>query len=81
MAATAPLKNLPSLKEWMVQADPQKETSTVNGPSLLLSSNKMTHYFKEWTTSSGVLKKVYCLYKNLMLQIDPINSSCCQKLQ
>ena len=41
----------------------------------------MTQYFKEWTTLSGVLKKIYCLYKNLMLQIDSLNSSCSQKLQ
>ena len=40
-----------------------------------------THYFKEWTTASGVLKKLYCLYKNLMLQIDPLNNSGFQKLQ
>ena len=38
-----------------------------------------THYFKKWTTASGVLKKIYCLNKNLMLQIDPFNSSCSQK--
>ena len=31
----------------------------------------MTHYFKEWTTVRDVLKKFYCLYKNLMLQRDP----------
>ena len=41
----------------------------------------MTHYFKEWTTASSVLKKIYCLHKSLMLQINPINSSCSQKLQ
>ena len=67
MTATAPLKESPSMKEWMAQADPTKEASTVktmNGRSLLLSSNKMTHYFKEWTNPSGVLKKIYCLYQN-----------------
>ena len=48
---------------------------------LLLSSNKMTHYLKERTTVSGVLKKIYCLYKNLMLQIDPLTNNCSQKLQ
>ena len=79
MVPTAPLKKSPSMKEWMAQADPPKEASTVkkmNGQLLLLSSNKMTHYFKEWTTSSVILKKIYCLYKNLMLQIDPLNRSC-----
>ena len=79
MAGTAPLKKSPSVKEWMAQGDPQKEASTVkkmNGRSLLLFSNKMSYYFKEWLTPSGVLKKIYCLYKNLILQIDPLNSSC-----
>ena len=73
MATTAPLKKSPSMKEWMAQADPTKEASTVkkmNGRTLILSSNKMTHYFKEWTTPSGVFKKIYCLFKHLMLQID-----------
>ena len=43
----------------MAQADPTREASTVkkmNEQSLLFSSNKMTHYFKNWTTASGVLK-------------------------
>ena len=40
-----------------------------------------THYFKKWTNASGVLKKTYCLYKILMLQKDPVNSSCSKKLQ
>ena len=43
----------------MAQADPTREASTVkkmNEQSLLCSSNKMTHYFKNWTTASGVLK-------------------------
>ena len=41
----------------MAEADPPKEASTVKkmgGRSLLLSSNKITHYIKEWMT---VLKK------------------------
>ena len=41
----------------MAEADPPKEASTVkkmDGRSLLLSSNKITHYIKEWMT---VLKK------------------------
>ena len=36
------------------QADPPKEDGAVkkmNGRLLLLLSNKMTHYFKEWTTA------------------------------
>ena len=70
--------------EWMAQAAPLKEASAVkkmNDRSLLLSLNEITHYFKKWTTGSGVLKKIYCLYKNVMLQIDPLKSSCSQKQQ
>ena len=72
------------MKERVAQADPPKEASTVkkmNGRSLLLSSSQMTHYFKEEMSPSGVLRKIYCLYKNLTLQIDPLNSSCSQNLQ
>ena len=84
MAATASVKKSPYIKEWMAQAAPLREASAVkkmNDRSLLLSLNKMTHYFKKWATTSGVLKKIYCLYKNLILQIDPLNSSCSQKQQ
>ena len=84
MAATANVKKSPCMIEWMAQATPLKEGSTVkkiNDWSLLLSLNKITHYFKKWTTTSGVLKKICCLCKNLMLQIDPFNSSCSQKQQ
>ena len=41
--------------EWMAQAAPLREASTVkkmNDRSLLLSLNKLTHYFKKWTTGS-----------------------------
>ena len=58
-------KKSPSMKKWMAQGDPLKKASTVktiNVRSLLLSSNKMAHYFKEWTTPGGVLKK-YVLTK------------------
>ena len=68
----------------MAQAAPLREASIVkkmNDWLLLLSLNKITHYFKKWTTGSGVLKKIYCLYKNVMLQIDPLKSSCSQKQQ
>ena len=50
MAATAPLNKSSHMKEWMAQADPPKEAHTVkkmNLRSLLISSNKATHYFKE----------------------------------
>ena len=46
MAATAPLQKLPYKIEWMAQDDPPREASKVkkmNGRSLLLSLNKMTH--------------------------------------
>ena len=65
----------------MSQADPPREASTVkklNGRSLPIFSNKTTHHFKEWAAARFVLKKTYCLYKNLMLQIDPLSSSCTQ---
>ena len=68
----------------MAQAAPLKEASTVkkmNDQSLLPFLNKITHYFKKWTTGSGVLKVIYCLYKNVMLQIDHLKSSCSQKQQ
>ena len=55
------------MKEWMAQADPSKEANTVkklNGRSLLLSSNKTTPYFKEWTTASSALKK-YIVFRNI----------------
>ena len=46
------------------------------------SLNKITlNYFKKWTIPSGVSKKIYYLYKNLMLQIDSLNSGCSQKQQ
>ena len=53
----------------------------MNDQSLLISINEITHYFKKWATGSGVLKKIYFLYENVMLQIDllkvavPKNSS------
>ena len=43
--------------------------------------NEITHLFEKWKTGSGVLKKIYFLYKNVILQIDPLKSSCSQKQQ
>ena len=57
-------KKSPSMKKWMAQGDPLKEVSTVkkmNGHSLLISSDKMTYHFKEWTTPGGVVKKYILL--------------------
>ena len=53
----------------------------MNDRSLLFSINEITHDSKKWTTENGVLKKIYFLYKNMMLQIDPLKSSCSQKQQ
>ena len=62
--------------EWMAQAALLREARAVkkiNEKLLLLSLNKIIHYFKKWTTGSSVLKKIYCF------QIDPLKSSCSQK--
>ena len=43
------------MMEWMAQATPLWEASKVekmNDRSLLFSLNKITHYFKKWTTGS-----------------------------
>ena len=55
MAATAPVKKLPQMIEWMAQAARLREASTVkkmNDQLLLFCLNKITHYFKKWTTGS-----------------------------
>ena len=62
MAATASLNKSHYVKEWMAQADPQREANTVkkmNGRSLLIFSYKTTHYFKEWTAAR-------CFEKNIL---------------
>ena len=60
----------------MTQADPPKEASTferMNGRPQLLFSNKMTHYFIEWTSGpSGLLKNILplqkiCCFKQILL--------------
>ena len=41
--------------EWMAQAAPLRDASTVkkiNDRLLLFCLNKITHYFKKWTTAS-----------------------------
>ena len=61
MAATAPLKKPPYMKELIAQADSPKDASMVkkiNGQSILFSSNKTTHYFQKWMAASCVLKKI-----------------------
>ena len=53
--------------EWMAQAAPLREASTVkkkmNDWSLLLSLNEITHYFKKWMPESGVFKKSFVFTK------------------
>ena len=55
MATIAVVKKSPKMTERIVQGALLREASP--GQSLLLSLNKITHYFKKWTTGSGVLKK------------------------
>ena len=57
----------------------QYSLKKMNDRSLLFSINEITHCFKKWTTGSGVLKKIYYLYKNVMLQIHLLKSSCSPK--
>ena len=42
---------------------------------------RMKVYDWKWTIESGVLKKIYFLYKNEMLEIDPLKSGCSQNQQ
>ena len=78
----APTASVKKIIEWMAQTAYYRKATRVkkmNDQSLLFSINEITHYFKKWTTGSGVLKKIFFLYKNVMLQIDPLKSSCSQK--
>ena len=55
MAATAPVKKSPKMIEWVARPAPLRDTRTVkkmNDQSLLLSLNKITHYYKKLTTGS-----------------------------
>ena len=83
MAATASVKKLHQMIEWMAQAAPLRKPLQLKkmNDRLLLCVNEITHYFKKQTTGSGVLKKIYFLYKNVMLQIAPLKSSCFHKQQ
>ena len=69
------------MKEWMAQADRPKGSSTIermNGRPQPLFSNRVTHYFKEWTTPSG-LEKIYCSHKIFDASNRSLNSSCSLK--
>ena len=60
MTATALVKKSPQMIVQMAQAAPLTEADTVKKMvegQLLLSLNKITHYFKKWSTANGVLKK------------------------
>ena len=62
----------------MPKADPPKEVNTIkknNGRLLLQFSSKMTHYFKEFRTLSGVLKKLIVITK-----LDDANRSSIPKI-
>ena len=62
------------MKESMAQADPPKESSRVK--------KKMAGcYLSLQMSASGFLKNIYCLYKNVVLQINSLISSCSQKLR
>ena len=83
MAATTPLKNHPAWKDWMAQADPLKEVSKVK--KLMACRYSSLPIQLHTTLQNGrfqvVFWKKYSLYKYLMLQKDPLNSSRCQKIQ
>ena len=84
MATTASVKKKKKITlddRMEVQAAPLREAGKNNDRSLLLSINEITHYFRNWTTGKGVLKKIYCLCKKRMLHIDPLESSCSQNQQ
>ena len=54
------------MKQWIAHADPPREARMVkkiNDCLLLLFSNKMTHYFKEWSASGLLKKKILSLQK------------------
>ena len=53
----------------------------MNDPPLLFSINKITHYFKKWTTGSSILKKNLSSLPKRDVQKDPLESGCSQKQQ
>ena len=67
------------MKKWIAEAYPPKEAgkfARMNCRSQLLFLNKMTHFFLECTAPSGLLKRFIALTKNVILRLDPLNSSC-----
>ena len=59
----------------MAKADPLKKPICLQ-QWMVGHTNKMTHYFIEWSTPSGVLKKIYNPYKKFDASKGPLNSSC-----
>ena len=62
------VKKSSHMKELIAQADPSKEANTVkkmNYQSILLSSNKTTHSFKERMTAICFLKKKSILFTKI----------------
>ena len=53
------------MKEWMAQADSPKEAIRLKEWMAAATAlfNKITQYFKEWTTPSSVLKTMNYRYK------------------
>ena len=84
MTPTAPLKKSSYMKELIAQADPPKDANTVKkGMTSRYSSLQIKRgtILKNGRLQVKFWKKVFYLYKNLMLQIDPLSSSYSQKLQ
>ena len=63
----------------MAQTGPLKEVSTferMNDPPQLFFSNKVTLLYRMDDSKRSFEKNILPLQKKLMLQIDPLNSSC-----
>ena len=67
------LKKSPQMIEWSSQAAPLRKAKLKKEWPVATSFCKWNNTLPEkWTTGSGVLKKIYFLYKSGMLQIDPL---------
>ena len=81
MSSTAPLQKSPYLKNgWFMLILQKKPARLKNWMVSRNSSLQIKWHDTLKNRRSCVLKKIYCLYKNLRLQVDPLNSSCSQKL-
>ena len=78
MVATAPLKNHTTWKNGRLKL--KKPVRLKNEwPLAILSSNKMTHYFKKRMTTSGDLRKNIKICKNISLQKFDVSTTAPQK--